>query len=122
MGSRSQRRHGRSVPAGRTRSVRLPYGLLLAGAGARSVESRARLDREVRRGTEGLAEDRPRVSGLEVMSRRALLTLAILLGGVGLGAQKPVPARPQPAPAAATGGNSLFYVGTYAGTIQIFDE
>src|SRR5436190_15584824 len=60
MGSRSQRRHGGIVPAGRARSLRLPHGLLLAGAGARPVESRARLDREMRRGPEGLAQDRSR--------------------------------------------------------------
>ena len=45
------------VPAGRARPVRLSPRLLLAGAGAGPVESRARLDGQMRRGAEGLAED-----------------------------------------------------------------
>ena len=44
LGSGSHRRHRRAVPAGRARSVRLPHRLLLAGAGARPAQSRARLD------------------------------------------------------------------------------
>ena len=65
LGSRSQRRHRRPVPAGRARSVRLPHGLLLAGAGARPVESLAGLDGEVRRRAEGLAQDRSDLPGRE---------------------------------------------------------
>ena len=75
LGGRSQRRHGRPVPAGRARSVRLPHGLLLAGAGAGSVESRARLDGQVRGGAEGLAQDRPDLPGREeVAAARARRT------------------------------------------------
>ena len=48
---------GGPVPAGRARPVRLPPRLLLAGAGAGPVESRPRLDGQMRRGAEGLAED-----------------------------------------------------------------
>ena len=58
LGSRSHRRHGGTLPAGRTRSLRLPSRLFLARAGARPAESRAGLDEEVRRRPEGLAEDR----------------------------------------------------------------
>ena len=59
LGSRSHGRHGRTLPAGRARPVRLPPRLLLAGAGARSAQPRAGLDEEVRRRAEGLAQDRP---------------------------------------------------------------
>jgi hypothetical protein len=57
----------------------------------------------------------------ELRSRRfragpALLLFALLVAGVALDAQ-----RSQPTPS-VSGGNHLFYVGTYAGTIQIFDE
>jgi hypothetical protein len=48
--------------------------------------------------------------------RAALLAVALGLIGVPSAAQ-----RAQPAPS-MSGGNHLFYVGTYAGTIQIFDE
>ena len=44
LGSGPRRRHRRTLSAGRARSVRLPHRLLLAGAGAGSAESRARLD------------------------------------------------------------------------------
>ena len=62
-----------------------------------------------------------RLSHRELRSRRlrsgqSLLTLVLAVGALSLDAQ-----RLQPAPS-ASGGNSLFYVGTYAGTIQIFDE
>ena len=72
LGSRSHRRHRRALPAGRARSVRLPHRLLLAGAGARPAESRAGLDRQVRRGAEGLAQDR---SGLPVSEARMMRRL-----------------------------------------------
>ena len=62
LGSGSQRRHGGAVPAGRARPVRLPHGLLLAGAGARPAQSRARLDGQMRGGAEGLAQDRSDLS------------------------------------------------------------
>src|SRR5438445_444540 len=58
MGSGPDGRHRWTVPAGRTRSVRLPHRLLLAGAGAGSAEPRARLDGRVRGRAEGLAQDR----------------------------------------------------------------
>ncbi len=62
LGSGPHRRHRRAVPAGRARFVRLPHRLLLAGPGARPAQSRARLDEQVRRRPEGLAQDRPRFS------------------------------------------------------------
>lgn len=43
---------------------------------------------------------------------RALVAIGVLLAAVGLHAQKLSPA----------GGDSLMYIGTYAGSIQIFDE
>lgn len=42
--------------------------------------------------------------------------LAVALNGGVVGAQKPAP------PLALNGGDHLMYIGTYAGTIQIFDE
>jgi DNA-binding beta-propeller fold protein YncE len=48
--------------------------------------------------------------------RRLLLAAGILcLGAISLGAQKPAPITP-------AGGDRLMYIGTYAGSIQIFDE
>jgi hypothetical protein len=46
---------------------------------------------------------------------RLLIAVALALATVSLGAQKPAPVSP-------VGGNHLMYIGTYAGTIQIFDE
>src|SRR5436190_22454364 len=104
MGSRSQRRHGGIVPAGRARSLRLPHGMLLAGAGARPVESRARLDREVRRGAKGLAKDRSDLPRQKIAMKK-LLTFVFVLGSVSLLAQA---ARPLAAPV-PPGGNRLIY-------------
>ena len=53
---------------------------------------------------------------LRLRSGQSLLTLLLAVGSVSLGAQ-----RLQSVPS-MSGGNQLFYVGTYAGTIQIFDE
>ena len=48
---------------------------------------------------------------------KVLCTLALVFAVVvGLGAQRPA------RPLAVTGGDHLLYIGTYAGTIQIFDE
>ena len=74
LGGRQQRRHGRAVPAGRARPVRLPSHLLLAGARAGSLQPRARLDGEVRVRAEGLAQDRPDLP----MSRAPLAGLVAL--------------------------------------------
>ena len=56
MGGGPYGRHGGSVHAGGAGPVRLPCGVLLAGAGAGPVESCAELDGEMRDGAEGLAE------------------------------------------------------------------
>src|SRR5204863_2095167 len=64
MGGGSERRHRRPVPAGRARHLRLPHRLLLAGAGAGSAESRARLDGQMCFRAEGLAQARSRVPGV----------------------------------------------------------
>jgi len=50
-------------------------------------------------------------------SGQVLVALALVVSAVGLHAE-----RQGARPPAITGGNHLFYVGTYAGTIQIFDE
>ena len=71
MGSGSHGRHGRIVPAGRTRSLRLPHRLLLAGASARSAQSRAQLDEQLRRRAERLAQNR---SGISIGGRACSLT------------------------------------------------
>ena len=71
LGSRQQRRHGGTVPAGGARSVRLPPHLLLAGARAGSLQLRARLDREVRVRAEGLAQDRPDLPMSRIARRSA---------------------------------------------------
>ena len=47
--------------------------------------------------------------------KRILVSAIVLLASAGLFAQKPVPVSP-------AGGDHLMYIGTYAGTIQIFDE
>ena len=47
--------------------------------------------------------------------KRILVSAIVLLASVGLFAQKPAPVSP-------SGGDHLMYIGTYAGTIQIFDE
>jgi len=44
------------------------------------------------------------------------LVVGLMLASATIGAQKP------PAPLAMNGGDQLMYIGTYAGTIQIFDE
>ena len=41
--------------------------------------------------------------------------VAVVLGVAAISAQKPAPLTP-------AGGDQLMYIGTYAGTIQIFDE
>ena len=79
LGGRSRRRHRRAVLAGGARPVRLPHGLLLAGPRARSAQSRARLDGQVRRGPEGLAQDRPGVPGMR--TPHAPVSLAGAAGG-----------------------------------------
>ena len=50
-------------------------------------------------------------------SAQTLVALAVVVSAVGLNAQRQGSRAP-----AVSGGNHLFYVGTYAGTIQIFDE
>ena len=108
--------------AGGTRPVRLPHGLLLAGAGARSAQSRARLDRQVRRGPEGLAQDRPGVPGMRSHmrlshgrcgGRRACRRRS------AAAPSRPEQGRPRPR---VTGGNGKLYIGTYNGEIEIYDE
>jgi len=47
---------------------------------------------------------------------KRLVLLLLTLATAGISAQKPAPAVSSP------GGNQLMYIGTYAGTIQIFDE
>lgn len=47
--------------------------------------------------------------------KRILVSAIVLLASAGLLAQKPAPVSP-------AGGDHLMYIGTYAGTIQIFDE
>jgi hypothetical protein len=47
--------------------------------------------------------------------KRVVLTIALALIGAVVSAQKPAPLTP-------TGGDQQMYIGTYAGTIQIFDE
>src|SRR4029453_12228520 len=64
VGSRLDRRYRRPLSARRARHLRLPSRLLLAGAGARPAQSRARLDRQVRGGAEGLAQVGFGLSGL----------------------------------------------------------
>ncbi|MEO8678377.1 MAG: hypothetical protein ABI665_04980 [Vicinamibacterales bacterium] len=49
--------------------------------------------------------------------RPILLTIALAVAAVGLHAERQAARAPAP-----SGGNQLFYVGTYAGTIQIIDE
>jgi hypothetical protein len=49
----------------------------------------------------------------------ALLALLVALGLAPIAAQR---AQPAPSAKAVSGGDYLFYMGTYAGTIQIFDE
>ena len=46
----------------------------------------------------------------------AAACLAVIAGVAAVGAQKPAP------PLALNGGDNLMYIGTYAGTIQVFDE
>jgi hypothetical protein len=47
--------------------------------------------------------------------KRALLAILLALSAAGVSAQKPAPLTP-------IGGDQQMYIGTYAGTIQIFDE
>ena len=122
MGGRQQRRHRRSLPAGRARSVRLPSHLLLAGARARSLQLRARLDREVRVGAEGLAQDRPDFPMSALSSRRAWL----LHRGGRLRSPRPLAPRPvvgaAARPASRRAATARIYVGTYARNILVLDE
>ena len=48
--------------------------------------------------------------------KRLVVVVALLLSATSLSGQKPAP------PLAVNGGDHLMYIGTYAGTIQIFDE
>src|SRR5712671_6341228 len=92
--------HGGIVPAGRARPVRLSHRLLLAGAGTRPVESRARLDGEMRRRPEGLAQDRSHFP-VTIMKRLAVGSAVLMIAGVALlHAQK---SRPSAAAAAGNG-------------------
>src|SRR5206468_5583674 len=92
LGGRSDRRHGGSVSASRAGSVRLSHRLLLAGAGARPVESRARLDREMRRGPEGLAQDRshfPVTSRGWMIAMWTKLSISVTNQGLAAAARRP---------------------------------
>jgi hypothetical protein len=71
---------------------------------------------------EGLAQDRSDFPGREEEVNRIRAWLAacgicglVVMGPVDLSAQRP-------AAAASSGGDHLLYIGTYAGSIQIFDE
>src|SRR5262249_3549371 len=103
----SHRRHRGALSAGRTRPVRLPHRLLLAGAGARSAEPRARLDVEVRRRAEGLAQDR---SHLPVTTMKRLLL--VLAAVAVIGADKPKVAA----------GTGPLIIGSYPKQFWIIDE
>ena len=125
LGSGPQRRHRGTVSAGRARSVRLPHGLLLAGAGARPAESRARLDGEMRRGAERLAQDRSDLPGQEMngycTDDRALAASRISSAFVpwpcpsGCCSSSSVQRSASGSGVTLTGGNTLLYIGTYAG-------
>ena len=115
MGSGSHRRHGRTVSAGRARHVRLPRRLLLARAGPRSAEPRARLDRQVRVRAKGLAQDRPRVSGMNAMLTRILRPSRALAGSFVLLA---VARRA----AAAHRRHRTLYIGGWPNKIFVIDE
>src|SRR6266704_58328 len=115
LGGRSEWRDGGTVPAGRAGSLRLSYRLLLAGAGAGPVESRPRLDGEMRRGPEGLAQDRSHLPVI-IMKRLALVSGAVLLAGAALlNAQKAKPA-------GGIAGNGTLIIGAYPKQFWIIDE
>ena len=47
---------------------------------------------------------------------KRLVVVVLILAAATVSAQKPAP------PLALNGGDQLMYIGTYAGTIQVFDE
>src|SRR5438046_1326591 len=113
MGSGQQWWHGWPLPAGRTRPVRLPPHLLLAGARARPVQLRFRLDCKVRIRAEGLEKARPHLSMKRLGSVSGWgMASALVLGATLASAQAPVP----------SGGTGTLYVGTYARNILVIDE
>ena len=128
LGGGPHRRHRRALPAGRARSVRLPPRLLLAGAGARPAEPRARLDEEVRGGPERLAQDRHHLPVSERdASRRSSHDCGVDAGRSALGCWRsrhrlPRPARHAGRQAAPSAGTGTIYVSTYKGVIDEIDE
>src|SRR5262245_56524378 len=106
MGGGQERWHRGTLPAGRARSVRLPSGLLLAGAGAGPAQPRPRLDGPMRRCTKGLAQDRPRVPV------RAAVLLFIAAVAASAAAEGPV----------SGGGRGTLYMSARPGRILVADE
>src|SRR4030095_12968306 len=111
-----------AVPAGGARPVRLPHHLLLAGARARSLQLRARLDGKMRVRSERLAKNRSHLPmtrqkrrNHEPAPNRAQGFRALLAGAVSLLAGV-VPVQAQ------SGGNATIYVGTYAKKILVLNE
>src|SRR5262249_36215226 len=114
LGGGSHRRHGRTVPAGRARSLRLPHRLLLACACAGPVEPRARLDVQVRGRAEGLAEDR---------SGGPMKKLSVVVAALSaMAAQKPLRGAGAPGPNKVSAGNGTLIIGAYPKQFWIIDE
>src|SRR5690606_33015143 len=134
LGDGAQGGRGGAVRAGGAGHLRLAPGVFLAGAGAGPAQPCAGLDRQVRRGPEGLAQHRPGVP----MSRSTrggrrrpggrVLALAGMAGGMALAvaAAEPAALQAQAAEAAAVRaavhpGDAKMYIGTYR-NIVIIDE
>src|SRR5262249_35909300 len=111
VGSGPVRRHRRALSAGRARYLRLPHRLLLAGAGAGPAQSRARLDRKVRRRAEGLAK-----AGLDLPM--TMKTRLVLVGALAALAVLPV----RTAEKRISAGNGTLIIGSYPKQFWIIDE
>src|SRR5262249_35012277 len=109
--SRSQRRYGRPLPARRARHFRLPRRMFLACSSSRSVESRARLDRQVRGRAERLAQDRSGISMIPgIIKPSGALALVLALTPL-FGADDKL-----------IGGNGTLYLGGRPNRIFLIDE
>jgi hypothetical protein len=76
----------------------------------------------MRRSPEGLAQDRFDLPGQEVIMPKPLVALIALVSLIVISTTGTLVAQRFGRGTSAMGGNSLLYIGTYQGNIQIFDE
>src|SRR5688572_16704648 len=115
LGSRLHWRNRGSLPASRTRSLRLLPGLRVARARSRPLHALTRLDEEMRLGTEGLAQAGsgvPMIDAARIRRLAGVVVAASALALVGTVAAQSV----------QHGGNGTLVAGSYGGDIMIIAE